>query len=55
MGANAHHVSEDFISFDYFVEDGHHRLEQARRAGRDEVLAVVCEKVGQMWHVVEAR
>ena len=48
-------VSDDFISFDYFVEDGHHRLERARRAGRDEVLVVVCEKVGRKWRVVEVR
>lgn len=40
---------------DYFVEDGHHRLERARRAGRDVVLAVVCEKVGLKWRIVEAR
>lgn len=44
-------VSDDFISFDYFVEDGHHRLEHARQSGRDEVLAVVCEKVGKVWRV----
>ena len=40
---------------DYFVEDGHHRLERARRAGRNEVLAVMCEKVGRKWRVVEVR
>lgn len=39
----------------YFVEDGHHRLERARRRGSEAVRAVVCEKVGRVWRVVEAK